>query len=83
MHCQPPRGLFYALIVVTAALIIIAIGVGLMFSLSVFMEPLEQAFGWSWGQIARANLYGWVVFLVWVLAAGWADGFLTQLECIL
>jgi sugar phosphate permease len=70
MHCQPQRGLFYGWIVVTAALIIIAIGVGLMFSLSVFMEPLEQAFGWSRGQIARANLYGWVVFGVCSFACG-------------
>jgi sugar phosphate permease len=44
--------------------------VGLMFSLSVFMEPLEQAFGWNREQIARANLYGWVVFGVCSFACG-------------
>jgi sugar phosphate permease len=70
MHHPPQRGLFYGWIVVTAALSIIAIGVGLMFSLSVFMEPLEQAFGWSREQIARANLYGWVVFGVCSFAFG-------------
>ena len=62
MQSARRRGLFYGWIIVAAALAIIALGMGLMFSLGVFMEPLEKALGWSRGQIAQANLYGWVAF---------------------
>ena len=62
MHTAQRQGLFYGWIIVAAALAIIALGMGLMFSLGVFMEPLENALGWSRGQISQANLYGWVAF---------------------
>jgi MFS family permease len=53
---------FYGWVIVAAAMVIIAIGVGLMFSLGIFMEPLELALGWGRGQIARASLFGWIAF---------------------
>jgi sugar phosphate permease len=62
MQTGRPQGLFYGWIIVATALVIIAMGMGLMFSLGVFMEPLESALGWSRGQIAQANLYGWLAF---------------------
>jgi sugar phosphate permease len=62
MQIARRQGLFYGWIIVAAALAIIALGMGFMFSLGVFMEPLENALGWSRGQIAQANLYGWVAF---------------------
>lgn len=42
---QRRDGIFYRWIIVVAAFIIIRLGMGLMFSLGVFMEPLETAFG--------------------------------------
>jgi sugar phosphate permease len=62
MHTTRRQGIFYGWIMVATALTIIALGMGLMFSLGVFMEPLESALGWSRGQIAQANLYGWIAF---------------------
>jgi MFS family permease len=56
------RGIFYGWFIVAMALTIIAVGVGLMFSLGVFMEPLEQAFHWSRGEISQASLCAWVAF---------------------
>jgi len=55
---QQRDGIFYGWIIVAAAFIIIGLGMGLMFSLGVFMEPLETAFGWERGQIAQGILYG-------------------------
>ena len=62
---MPPvqrQGVFYGWILIGTALTIIALGMGLMFSLGIFMEPLERSLGWSRGHIAQANLYGWIAF---------------------
>jgi sugar phosphate permease len=55
-------GVFYGWVLVGTALTIIAVGMGLLFSLGIFMAPLEQSLGWSRGHIAQANLYGWIAF---------------------
>jgi hypothetical protein len=39
-------------------LAIVALGVGVRFSLRVGMEPLEKTCGWGREPIARANFYG-------------------------
>jgi sugar phosphate permease len=70
MRTARRQGLFYGWIMVVTALTIIALGVGLMFSLGVFMEPLEHTLGWSRGQIAQASLYAWVVFGVFSFVFG-------------
>ena len=70
MQVAQRQGFFYGWIIVATALAIIALGMGLMFSLGVFMEPLENALGWSRGQIAQANLYGWVAFGVLAFGFG-------------
>ncbi len=57
-----PRGIFYGWIIVAIAVVITAMGVGLMFSLGIFMDPLEVAFGWGRSQIASASLVGWIAF---------------------
>ena len=56
------QGLFYGWVVVGASITAAAITMGLMFSLGVFMEPLELTFGWGRGEIARASLFGWITF---------------------
>lgn len=62
MRMAQRGGLFYGWIVVGASIICAAITMGLMFSLGVFMEPLELTFNWGRGEIARASLFGWIAF---------------------
>lgn len=74
------QGMFYGWIIVVAALVIIGVGVGLMFMLGVFMEPLESDLGWTRGQIARASLYSWLAFGVFSFVFGsLSDRFGTRL----
>lgn len=70
MQAAPQRTVFYGGVIVVASMLIIALGVGMMFSLGVFMEPLQRAFGWGRGQIAQASLYGWLAFGVGSLGFG-------------
>jgi MFS family permease len=56
------RGFFYGWVVVGASIVAAAMTMGLMFSLGVFMEPLQLTFGWGRGEIARASLFGWIAF---------------------
>jgi sugar phosphate permease len=70
MQTAQRQGLFYGWIMAVTALVIIALGMGLMFSLGVFMESLQSTLGWSRGQIAQVNLYGWVAFGVFSLVFG-------------
>jgi MFS family permease len=67
---QQPRRIFYGWISVAAAFTIGAMGMGLMFSLGVFMELLETIFGWGRGQIAQGMLYGWLMFGTFSLVFG-------------
>ena len=67
---QQPRRIFYGWIIVAAACTIVAMSVGLMFSLGVFMEPLETGFGWGRGQIAQGMLYSWLMFGTFPLVFG-------------
>ncbi len=62
MRMAQRGGLFYGWIVVGASIVCAAITMGLMFSLGVFMEPLELTFDWGRGEIARASLFGWIAF---------------------
>jgi len=66
---QQPR-IFYGWIIVAAACLIVGLGMGLMFSLGVFMEPLETSFGWGRGQIAQGVLYSWLTFGTFSLIFG-------------
>jgi predicted MFS family arabinose efflux permease len=54
------RRLFYGWIVLGAAAAIICIGMGALFSLAVFLTPIEQTMGWSRGAISTVALLNWV-----------------------
>src|SRR5262249_28264266 len=41
------RGIFYGWFIVGAGIVVTCIGVGAMLALSVFLQPLSQAVGWS------------------------------------
>jgi MFS family permease len=54
------RGVSSGWIVVGAAATIICIGIGSLFSLGVFLVPIERSMGWSRGAISAVALLNWV-----------------------
>ncbi len=54
------RGLFYGWTVLVAAAAIVAIGQGALFSLGVFLKPLEESMGWSRSAISLVALLNWL-----------------------
>jgi MFS family permease len=54
------RGIFYGWIVVFASAAIVCIGLGCLFSLGVFLVPIERAMGWSRGAISTVALLNWM-----------------------
>jgi MFS family permease len=56
-----PR-VFYGWIVLAASVAVIAVGTGTIFSLAVFLRPLEEEFGWSRALISGIALVNWVIF---------------------
>ena len=55
-----PRRVFYGWIVVTAAAAIVGLGMGALFSLGVFLEPMAESMGWSRGAISSVALLNWI-----------------------
>jgi MFS family permease len=64
-----PR-VFYGWIVLAASVAVIAVGTGTIFSLAVFLRPLEEEFGWSRALISGIALVNWVIFGVGSFAWG-------------
>ncbi len=64
------RPLFHGWIVLAAAIALITVGVGVIFSLAVFLKPLEDEFGWSRSLISGVALINWLVFGVGALLWG-------------
>src|SRR3989449_9025170 len=54
------RGLFYGWVVLAAAATIVAIGQGALFSLGVFLNPLEDSMRWSRSAISLVALTNWI-----------------------
>jgi MFS family permease len=54
--------LFYGWVVLGAAFVVIMIGIGSMFSMGVFLVPLQEEFGWSRSQISLASFLNWLAF---------------------
>ncbi len=59
---QPGPRIFYGWVVLAAAVALITVGVGITFSLAVFLKPLEEEFGWSRSLIAGIALVNWLIF---------------------
>jgi MFS family permease len=53
---------FYGWWVLAAGIAIVAVGMGTLFSLAVFLKPLEEDFGWSRSLIAGIALVNWLIF---------------------
>ena len=54
------RRLFYGWVVLGASATIICVGMGAMFSLGVFLGPIEQSMQWSRASISTVALLNWV-----------------------
>ena len=54
--------MFYGWVVLAASVALIAVGTGTIFSLAVFLRPLEEEFGWSRSLISGIALVNWVIF---------------------
>ena len=61
---QHPRGpvvkIFYGWVIVGAGIVVTCIGFGAMLSLSVFLQPMSEAMGWSRTGISTAALLNWL-----------------------
>src|SRR5262244_2903094 len=81
-------------IIVVAAVVIVGFGVGALFSLAVFLKPIEDSMAWSRSAISAVALWMWVAYgigsLVWgMLSDRWgarrvviAGGFLLGLGLV-
>src|SRR5262247_511977 len=54
------RGIFYGWFIVGAGIVITCIGVGAMLSLSVFLQPMSEAMGWSRTGMSTTALINWL-----------------------
>jgi predicted MFS family arabinose efflux permease len=64
------RSVSYGWIVVAASAAIICIGIGALFSLGVFLVPIERSMGWSRGAISTVALLNWIAMGVGSFAWG-------------
>ncbi len=53
-------GFFYGWVVVGAAALITCLGMGALFSLGVFLKPIEESMGWSRTGISTIALLNWI-----------------------
>jgi MFS family permease len=55
-----PRTVFYGWVVLGASALIVCMGVGTLFSLGVFLKPIEESMGWSRSAISSVALLNWI-----------------------
>jgi MFS family permease len=67
---RPASGIFYGWIVLAASVAVIAVGTGTIFSLAVFLRPLEEEFGWTRSLISGVALVNWIIFGIGSFAWG-------------
>jgi MFS family permease len=51
----------YGRVILAAACAIVTVGMGALFSLSVFVKPLEETMGWSRSRVSTIALLNWVI----------------------
>ena len=66
-----PRRIFYGWVVLAAAFAIITLSIGTLFTLGVFMKPMEDAMGWSRSSIGAIGLLNWIVMGLGGVLAGY------------
>jgi MFS family permease len=61
---------FHGWVVLGAAFVIISMSIGMLFTLAVFLKPIEDAMGWSRSSISSVGLLNWVVMGLGGVVAG-------------
>ena len=70
---------FYGWVVLGAAFAIIALSIGTLFTLGVFLKPIEESMGWSRSSIGAVGLLNWFVMGLGGVVAGYlSDRFGTR-----
>jgi MFS family permease len=70
---------FYGWVVLGAAFAIIALSIGTLFTLGVFLKPIEESMGWSRSSIGAVGLLNWLVMGLGGVVAGYlSDRFGTR-----
>ena len=62
------RPLFYGWVVLAASAAVICVGMGTLFSLGVFLKPIEESLGWSRSAISMVAYWS-VSFAIWPAAS--------------
>jgi sugar phosphate permease len=52
---------FHGWVVLAAAFVIISMSIGTLFTLAVFLKPIEDSMGWSRSGIGAIGLFNWIV----------------------
>ena len=61
---------FYGWTILAAAFVIITMSIGMLFTLAIFLKPLEESMGWSRSSISSVGLFNWVVMGLGGVLAG-------------
>ena len=64
---------FYGWVVLAAAFVIITMSIGTLFTLAVFLKPIEDSMGWSRSGIGAISFFNWIVMGVGGLVAGYVS----------
>jgi MFS family permease len=63
--------IFYGWVVLAAAFAIITLSIGTLFTLGVFMKPMEDTMGWSRSSVGAIGLLNWIVMGLGGVLAGY------------
>jgi MFS family permease len=66
-------GFFYGWVVLAAAFVIITMSIGTLFTLGVFLKPIEDGMGWSRSSISAIGFLNWIVRGVGGVVAGYVS----------
>jgi sugar phosphate permease len=61
----------YGWIVLAAAFVVVTMAVGTLFSLAVFLKPLEDSLGWACSSVSAIPLFNWIAMGLGSFVAGY------------
>ncbi|HLF48292.1 MAG TPA: MFS transporter, partial [Methylomirabilota bacterium] len=74
----------YRWVILGAAFLIISMSIGTLFTLAVFLQPMEQSLGWSRASLSAIGFFNWIVMGAGGFVAGYvSDRFGTRIVVLL